>query len=129
MHLKFGCWSALFALAVQFMLLFGHLHRGELVAPSSAWSLSLAIAAQDPSAASDVPTAPLPSAPVKPVGLRFDYCAICVVIKLAGTIIPAAVPILTAPSTDGRLQYSAPIDVALVASPHLPFHARAPPLA
>jgi hypothetical protein len=123
-NVRFGSWCALFALAIQFIVLFGHAHRTDLAWPSGTSPLS-ALSTEAPSAA--VPDAP--SSPSKPVGLAFDYCAICAVMNLAGSVVPAAAPGLPVQVVIGRVRFWTTLDVSLAELPHLLFQARAPPLA
>src|ERR1700730_13311060 len=123
-NVRFGSWCALFALAIQFIVLFGHAHRTDIAWPSGSSPLS-ALGTEVPSAA--VPNAP--SSPSKPAGLAFDYCAICAVMNLAGSVVPAAAPGLPVQVAISRVRFWTTLDVSLAALPHLLFQARAPPLA
>ena len=122
-NVRFGSWCALFALAIQFIVLFGHAHRTEIAWPSGSSPLS-ALSAEVPSAA--LPSAP--SSPSKPAGLAFDYCAICAVMNLAASVVPAAAPGLPVQVVIGPVRYWTALDVSLAELPHLLFQARAPPL-
>src|ERR1700674_32857 len=123
-NVRLGSSCALFALAIQFVLLFGHVHPAD-----TAWrlrSLQLSALSTDVASAA-VPDAP--SAPSKPVGLTFDYCAVCAVMNLAASVIPAATPGLLVPVALGRVPFQKIPDVSFAGSLHLLFRARAPPLA
>jgi hypothetical protein len=120
--MRFGAWCALFALAIQFTLSFGHAHRLEISWPFGALPLS-ALSGHGPSAA--MPDAP--AIPIEPAGPAFDYCAICAVANLAGNAVPAAVPSLPVPVEIHPAQSWSAADAALAASPHRFFRARAPP--
>ena len=122
-HLRFGCWSAFLALTIQFLVFFGHHHRND-VAWRPATSSVFAVIVPDRSAGSDAP-----GAPMRPPGLGFDYCAICMAIKLLGNTVPVAVPAFVLPSANHAAQPAADIEIATTASPHLPGGARAPPRA
>jgi hypothetical protein len=66
---------------------------------------------------------------MRPPGLGFDCCAICVAIKLLGNTVPVAVPAFVLPSANHAAQPAADIEIATTALPHLPGGARAPPRA
>src|ERR1700674_2778559 len=119
-NVRFGSGGALVALAIQFIVLFGHAHRAEIAWPSASSPLSVLSA--------DVPSAALPdtpSAPLKPVGFAFDYCAICAVMNLAASVVPAAAPGLPVPVVINRVQFWTILDVSLAELPHILFQARA----
>jgi hypothetical protein len=112
-------WVALFALACQLVLSFGHVHAGKF----GGGSLVVA-AAETGDASTDGP----PSVPQKkPIGLAGDFCAICASINLAGTLILPILAIILAP----RL-FTEILPWSLAASEptsfdHRPFSARGPP--
>ena len=122
--MRFGVWCALFALAIQFTASFGHVHLPEIARLSGGL---LAAAAPDHGPSGAMPSAP--AVPAKPPGLAFDYCAICAVINLAGSAVPAAAPILSAPAAFHLVRFWPDADIVSAASPHRFFNARAPPLA
>jgi|SRR5712671_4142926 len=111
-------WLASFALACQLLLSFGHVHVGKFSGGSAAW----AAAETGKDAAADVP----PASPQKNP-LAGDFCAICVNISLANTLVlPILAIILALRLFTEILPWSlaasepAPFD-------HLPFSARGPP--
>jgi hypothetical protein len=114
-----GAWVALFALACQLVLSFGHVHA------STFGGGSLAPAAVD---TGDVRADGPPASPEKsPIGLAGDFCAICANINLAGTLILPILAIVLAP----RL-FTEILPWSLAASEptsfdHRPFSARGPP--
>jgi hypothetical protein len=115
--MRFGSWCALFALTIQLVMSFGHLHFA-----SSAAAAAMASAAAEPlAAAPDTPT------PTKHSRVA-DYCTICASIHLAGllTAEPPSVSTLR-PSSRERLKVL--IEVTTSSYSGLPFNARAPPLA
>jgi hypothetical protein len=116
-NMRIGSWCALFALAIQLVLSFGHLHFA-----SSAAAAALASAAAEPAGAVDDPPAPTKHSRVA------DYCTICASLHLAGllTAEPPSVPALL-PSGQARL--TARIEAQSSSHTGLPFNARAPPLA
>ena len=117
-NMRFGTWCALFALTIQLVLSFGHLHFA-----SSAATAALAAAAAEPlgTAPDDTPT------PSKHSRVA-DYCTICASLHLAGllTAEPPSVSTLQ-PSNGARLQVV--IEAPSGTYSGLPFNARAPPLA
>jgi hypothetical protein len=123
-NLRFGAWCALFALAVQFALSFGHVHLPGRVGGTPAL-LALLIA---PSPAIAPDAAAKPAKPAKSQ-IAHDQCAICASIQLAGSLIPAAALSLLLPTNPGRISLGTDIDRAVTASPHDSFQARAPPTA
>jgi hypothetical protein len=131
-RMRLGSWSALFALTIQLVLSFGHLHFDGASARSvSAQTVSLRTVlaplalrwAMQPSATLP-PTAP---AQHKPAGLADDFCAICSVMRLAG--VPTPTPVLPLPIGSRRILLDVAVELTVAASPHLPFQARAPPQA
>jgi hypothetical protein len=125
-------WVALFALACQLVLSYGHVHTspfnsGKLgfgdVGPGSV-TLAL-IADGDQSQSSADPTTPRQKSPT---GLP-DFCAICASIGLSGTLIVPDAPVVSAPTSSIQaLPWSlAAVEPASV--DHLFFSARGPPTA
>jgi hypothetical protein len=114
-RLRSGSFVALFALALQLVLSFGHVHLDGLGRHSSA--------RVEASGA---------SAPASPTGDPADhadgYCAICALIHLAGATVLATVPFLPVPVAFGRSQL--PPTATLEAPTRTPsyFAARAPPV-
>jgi hypothetical protein len=74
---------ALFALACQFVLAFGHVHPERLAGHSSHWAGAAAAATS---------TSPSPPGQNNPSGLGEDFCAICANISLAGALVIPATP-------------------------------------
>jgi hypothetical protein len=113
-------WVALFALACQLALSFGHVHASS----SSKFGGSLAFAAETGNAPADgAPWSPQK----KPGGFADDFCAICASISLAGMLILPILAIILAP----RL-FTEILPWSLAASEptsfdHRPFSARGPP--
>jgi hypothetical protein len=110
-HRRRGAWLALFALALQLALTFAHVHP-LVVATAAALAQS-----------QDGPAQPEPGGPAS------DPCAVCTLIQMAGTLVPASSPALALPvAVDG--QYLAiSIDRPRATSPPRLFQARAPPVA
>jgi len=119
-----GSWCALFALAIQIVLSFGHIDPADFPWPSGSSPVSAAGADENSTAALTAP-----STPSKPIGHAFDYCVICAVMTLAGSVIPAAAPASPMPAGSIRVHFWAKAEVLSSTSPHRLFQARAPPLA
>jgi len=119
---RLAAWCALFALALQLVSSFGHVHRGGTMRP---FAVSfLAATAADVAA---VPP-PAPDAP-KQGDLGLEFCGICTVIALAGTLVPPASPALPLPVIAGGVEHWTSIDSASTPLRHFIFEARAPPQA
>jgi hypothetical protein len=111
---------ALFALAIQMAVSFGHMHADDLgLVPSSAADQSRLTSAQ-------TPAAPAKHNGSSPPG---DYCPICASMALLATGIPALPPILTVPLPIARLWASPTPIYGLSPRFSLSFQARAPPAA
>jgi hypothetical protein len=120
-RIRFGSRLALFALAVQTLLSFGHVH---FVASATGATNGMppAIADQSDAAFSRVP-APFH----KPDGSVGGDCAICTLIQLASSSTPAVAPSLPLPANLCPLGLEAAAERPLPASLHFSFQARAPP--
>ena len=119
---RLGAYLALFALAFQFAVSFGHVHL-ERVAPLAAGASALAGAQ---------PSADDRNAPSNPAGREHpadDHCPICTLIHLAGALVPAEMPSLPLPTAVGRLRLELAAEFDLTASHAALFRARAPPIA
>jgi hypothetical protein len=113
-----GSYLALFALAFQLVVSFGHVHL-EHIAPTSALTI-----AQPSSYEADKS-----SNPTGRENHADDLCPICTLIHLAGTIVPADTPPLPLPTTYSGLRLDAAVAFDLTAQQSALFQARAPPLA
>jgi hypothetical protein len=111
-----GAYQALFALAFQLAVSFGHVHP-EHFTPASAGA---SVLAGLQSSADDR------NAPSKPGG---HHCPICTLIHFAGALVPAEAPSLPLPTVFGRLRLELAAEFDLTASPAALFRARAPPIA
>jgi hypothetical protein len=112
-------WLALFALACQFALSFGHIHIG-----TSGAGLAAPVAVQAIDPAADAP----PSAPQKkPVGLAGDFCAICANISLAGALILPILALILAPDLLIRASGWPLAALEPASYGRRPFSARGPP--
>jgi DUF2946 family protein len=119
---RLDAYLALFALAFQLALSFGHVHL-ERIAPVSAGASALA-GAQPSGADLNVPSNP--GGREQPAD---NHCPICTLIHLAGALVPAEMPSLPLPTVFGRLRLEAATEFDLTASHAALFRARAPPIA
>ena len=107
---RFGAWAAVFALALQLVLSFGHIHLDQ-------GSSTLTAAAS-----------PLqPNTPDDDRGPGHDFCAICAALNLTSSSVLPAVAVLATP-VDQPYSWAAvlrPADVSYRV--HFIFQARAPP--
>jgi hypothetical protein len=115
-HSKFGAILALFALALQLGLSFGHFHRAAL--PSDAAGLHAVV-----DAAANAHRHPAPD------GLSPDDCDICASIVLAGTAVHAVAPALAVPVAFAPAVVVSPARVATPVARRVAFNPRAPPSA
>jgi Protein of unknown function (DUF2946) len=121
-RLRSGSYLALFALAFQLAVSFGHVHL-ERIAPVSAGATALT---------GGPPPAADSNAPSNPGGREHpadNHCPICTLIHLAGALVPAEMPSLPLPTVFSRLRLEAAADFDLTASHAALFRARAPPIA
>jgi hypothetical protein len=114
---KFSSWLALFALALQLALSFGHVH---LDSAGNAPTKALAAA---PSPAS--PNSP----PAHPAGDADDYCAICATIHLAAASDLPQVAQLPVLFVAHPVEHPDRVTTIFVAPRRAFFQSRAPPLA
>ena len=117
-----GAYLALFALAFQLAVSFGHVHLERIAPPSTGAS---ALAAAQPSA-DDLNAA---SNPAGREDVADDCCPICTLIHLASALVPAEMPLLPMPTVFGRLRLEVAAEFDLTASHAALFRARAPPIA
>lgn len=131
-HLKHGSRLALFALAIQFALSFGHFHgMAAQAAPTIQTNLTDAdfayaasVAAQ--TAADEVAQRQQPSTPdtdQQPA----DNCAICAVMSLAGHVLFETPPLLELPQAVDFLYLTTDAEFVHLGSVHFAFQSRAPP--
>jgi len=116
-RLRLSSSFALFALAIQLVLTFGHVHLDGMRGHSST------------SIVASGGTAPVPAS--KDTSDRADdYCALCALVHLAGTLLPANAVALPLPVVFAQWHPSSlALRFASPALPPSPFAARAPPLA
>ncbi len=102
---------ALFALAMQFGLSFGHVHAHE---PAS------------PAAQAAPATSPAPDTGHDQDGDK-DVCSICATFAMANALVDAAPPLLPLPAYTHAALLTANIDAAVAQPRHVAFRSRAPP--
>lgn len=108
-------WLALFALALQFAVSFGHIHAEDFA-----------------SASARTAAAQTSGALTRPGGhhdTNHPHCAICAVVHLAGTLLAPAPPVLALPAALLVARLDAPRPQTCAVAPAASFHARAPPQA
>jgi hypothetical protein len=115
-RVRLGSWVALFALALQLVLTFGHVHLDSL--PGSSSTRIEASAGGSLPAGDDGRNA------------ADDYCALCALTHLAGTLLPASPVALPLPLAFAQSRCPEPgLCFVLPARRSTSFTARAPPLA
>ena len=129
-HLKGGSRLALFALAIQFALSFGHFHWiAAQAAPAIVTGLTQAdldsakVAHGAGTEAVQKQQRPTPDTDQQPA----DACAICAVISLAGNVLFATPPLLQLPQAVELLYLTTDAEFAHLNSVHPAFQSRAPP--
>jgi hypothetical protein len=114
-----GSRLALLALAVQFIVAFGHIHREDIYGFARA---AAAIAAPVPGGGQSLPGD-------QPTKHGDDYCAICATISLLGNSFAAAAPTLPLPSTSYAIEQLDRAAAIFAAPRRAAFQSRAPPAA
>ena len=138
-HIRTGSRLALFALAVQFVLSFGHFHP--LAAAQAAPAVQSGLSQLD---FSNIGTSATPDLAVQVTSIQVterqppahhdddkhpaDTCAICAVMSLAGTLLIATPPLLMLPEAVELLRRTTDAEFLHLKSAHSAFHSRAPPL-
>jgi hypothetical protein len=121
---KWGSCLALFALAVQLALSFGHVHLEAGAPVGGHASRLLGIYSASPAAAAIDP------AGKESPALADDSCPICALIHLAGALVPTAAPALPRLAAFGRVPFAAAAEFDLTRTHYCsPLGARAPPIA
>jgi hypothetical protein len=105
---------ALFALAVQIVLSFGHAHLDGL----SPARFGLAVVADGGAALPPID---------KSDGTADRYCPICALIQLTASSLPALPPTLPLPANIDPIKLPAPTELSSAPLLHFLFQARAPP--
>jgi len=129
-HVKTGSRLALFALAIQFALSFGHFH-GEVARAAPAIQVGSADA-DLAIAATLAPQAAHSEAAQQPSGHDTDHqtsdCALCAVLSLASNFLFATPPLLELPQAVELLHLTMGAEFAHLGSLHPAFRSRAPPV-
>jgi hypothetical protein len=121
---RFSGKLALFAMALQFALSFGHIH------PEDIYGAQATVAAAVHAASAAVAKAEKPR-PGDPSSKHSDdYCAICATMSLLGNSFVAAPPLLPVPQVFSRaVEHVDSVAVLVIAPRRAPFQSRAPPTA
>jgi hypothetical protein len=128
-HIKHGSRLALLALAIQFVLSFGHFHAvaAQAIQPDTApFELSHANGLTAPDPVSEPAQQPSPSTPDSDQQ-QSDPCAICAVIALANAVLFATPPILLLPQAIEFLYLTTDAEFVHLNSARVAFQPRAPP--
>jgi hypothetical protein len=115
---RFGGWLALFALAVQLVLSFGHVHLEGIRGGAGA---GISLAAERPVS----PTSPAQH----PANDADEYCAICAAIHLASSTFLPDAPQLPVPFVSQPIEHFDYVAFVFIAPQRTAFQSRAPPLA
>jgi hypothetical protein len=115
----FGSRLALFALAVQFVLAFGHIHHEDIYGSARP---AAAIAAAVPDGSQ-----PLPGD--QPTKHGDDYCAVCATMSLLGNSFVAVAPALPLPPASQAIEQLDRVAAIFIAPRRTAFQSRAPPAA
>ncbi|HEY2134452.1 MAG TPA: hypothetical protein VGH49_01105 [Xanthobacteraceae bacterium] len=118
-HIRLGSRLALFALAVQIVLAFGHVHPFGVV-PAAAKSAVSGLAVGSGQSVVRPPAD-------QPNRSADSDCPICALIQMAASSAPSAPPALPLPQDFGLVGPQPTADVVLAALPQFLFRARAPP--
>jgi hypothetical protein len=120
-HIRAGVYLALFALALQAVLSFGHIHPEDL-------GLSATGAGRTQLSTNASLVSPNQSAPDQNPGTD-DYCAICASMMLVATAVPSLPPVLIFPEKIHRI-WPAEMPARSISPKFIPsFQARGPPSA
>ena len=109
-------------MAIQIVVSFGHAHRIESFRQGA---LLPQVTAEINNQLTTDPGDPNS----KPVRLVFDYCAICVVINMGASMMPAGAPASGVVADVSKIRFSPYVEAALSTWARLLFQARAPPSA
>jgi hypothetical protein len=130
-NVKYGSRLALFALAVQFALSFGHFHG---IAAQAAPAIQSGTALTDPSDAGSLRATDAVGEPAQQQPASHhdsdqgDYCAICTVIALANNVLSATPPLLLLPEAVEFLYLATDAEFVHLNAVRVAFQPRAPPV-
>jgi hypothetical protein len=110
-HIRNGSRLALFALAIQMVLAFGHLHAGHAHAASG----------------TSVEQTQAPAGPGHDHHAA-DHCDICAVTAMSGTMLLGTPPALSLPPASNALLVVTAAEFGRIATARVAFQPRAPPL-
>jgi hypothetical protein len=133
-HIRTGSRLALFALAVQLVLSFGHFHPLEAAQAAPAVQSGLSefdFAYIGTSATPDLAIEVVQKQPVDRHDNNQhpdDHCAICAVISLAGSVLVASPPVLLLPEAVELLRRTTDAEFLHLKPAPAAFRSRAPPL-
>jgi Protein of unknown function (DUF2946) len=125
-NIKHGSRLALFALALQFALSFGHFHGGAAQAAPAVQSGSTNSLSAADTASEDARQQPASNHDSDQQ--QGDVCAICAVLALANAMLFATPPLLLLPQAIEILYLSTGAEFAHLNSAHVAFQPRAPPV-
>jgi hypothetical protein len=141
-NIRFGSRLALLALAIQFLLSFGHFHGDSASAASASMDatraglhhgVGVAVAQLGPSERASQAKIPGPvrlkTSGHVPAGQPCDDCAICAVMALANAMVDTAPPVLLSPHATAFSYLVAVAGFAEPNSARIAFQPRAPPIA
>ncbi|HSV26124.1 MAG TPA: hypothetical protein VLJ17_24245 [Xanthobacteraceae bacterium] len=109
-------------MAIQIIVSFGHAHRIE------GFRQGALLLQATPGIHSQLTVDSGDQTP-KPIGLVFDYCAICVVIDMGASAVPVHAPASSVPLVTSKIHFSSHAEAVTRTVGHLLFQARAPPYA
>ncbi|HEY2212463.1 MAG TPA: DUF2946 family protein [Bradyrhizobium sp.] len=132
-NIKHGSRLALFALAIQFVLSFGHFHGG---AARAAPAIQSGPAQSNPPYASSLPAGGAFGEPARQQPAsdqdsdrqQSDPCAICAAIALANAVLFATPPLLLLPQAVELLYLTTDAEFVHLNSARVAFQPRAPPI-
>jgi hypothetical protein len=117
---RFGAWCALLAITLQIVLSFGHTHRFDGSRPGTFLPQAIVAVQNLPADEAGNPAS-------KPAGLAFEYCAVCAVIEMGASAVPAVTPGYPTPVAAGRVRFAPRAEATASTLERLPFEARGPP--
>ncbi|QPF86325.1 DUF2946 domain-containing protein [Bradyrhizobium genosp. L] len=133
-HIRTGSRLALFALAVQFMLSFGHFHPLAMVHAAPAVQTGLSEVDFTYIGTSATPDLAVQVVQTQPPAQRdndqqpADHCDICAVMSMAGSVLVATPPVLLLPEVVEFLRRTTDAEFLHLKAAPRAFHSRGPPL-